>query len=138
MSKFHAGACLRRTFEFAPPVQRVRRWLRRVAAALWCGTGLAAQYAVAADTEMGTGVPFFGFYSQATGVQTNVWGLSNQTLPFPAGCPYIVLTAATMGMDAYKIAVATLLLANTTNRTVRFYAHGPRDGGCGVDYVQLN
>ena len=43
-----------------------------------------------------------------------------------------------MGMDAYKIAVATLLLAKTTNRSVRLYAHAARDGGCGADYVQLN
>jgi len=87
---------------------------------------------------MGTGIPHFGSYSAATGVQTNVWGLNEATVPFPAGCPYIYLTAATMGMDAYKIAVATLLVAKTTGRAVRFYAHAARDGGCGVDYVQLN
>lgn len=87
---------------------------------------------------MGTGVPYFGSYSAATGVQTIVWGLGEATVPFPADCQRVNLTAATMGMDAYKIAVATLLLAKATNRPVRLYAHAARDGGCGADYVQLN
>jgi hypothetical protein len=98
-------------------------------------TGIAAAQGA---PEMGTGIPHFGSYSAATGVQTIVWGLNEATVPFPADCPRLYLTAATMGMDAYKIAVATLLVAKTTNRAVRFYAHAPRDGGCGVDYVQLN
>jgi tetrahydromethanopterin S-methyltransferase subunit C len=94
--------------------------------------------ATAAQGEMGTGVPLFGSYSVATGVVTKIWGLADATIPFPSGCAYLDLSPATMGMDAYKIAIATLLVARTTNRAVRFVAHGPRDGGCGVDYVQLN
>jgi tetrahydromethanopterin S-methyltransferase subunit C len=94
--------------------------------------------ATAAQGEMGTGVPHFGSYSAATGVVTKIWGLADATVPFPSGCTSLDLSPATMGMDAYKIAIATLLVARTTNRAVRFYAHGPRDGGCGVDYVQLN
>lgn len=90
------------------------------------------------EREMGTGVPHFGSYSAATGVQTIVWGLGDATVPFPADCQRVYLTSATMGMDAYKIAVATLLLARATHRPVRFYAHAGRDGGCGADYVQLN
>lgn len=87
---------------------------------------------------MGTGVPFFGSYSAATGVVTIVWSLQDASVPIPADCGRIYLTASTMGMDAYKVAVATLLLARTTGRAVRFYAHATRDDGCGADYVQLN
>jgi tetrahydromethanopterin S-methyltransferase subunit C len=94
--------------------------------------------ATAAQGEMGTGVPHFGSYSAATGVETQIWGLADATRPFPAGCTSLVLNPTTMGMDAYKIAVATLLVARTTNRAVRFYAHAQHGGGCGVDYVQLN
>lgn len=105
-----------------------------------CAIGLLGHGMAAAqgEREMGTGIPTFGSYSAATGVQTIVWGLQDATVAFPADCPRIHLTAATMGMDAYKIAVATLLVARTTSRSVRFYAHASRDGGCGVDYVQLN
>lgn len=114
--------------------------LRALSARAFCaisllGTGIAAAQG---EREMGTGIPHFGSYSAATGVQTLVWGLNEATVPFPADCTRLYLTAATMGMDAYKIAVATLLVARTTHRAVRFYAHAPRDGGCGVDYVQLN
>lgn len=100
-------------------------------------TGLTVG-AHAAQYEMGQGVPAaFGMYSAATGTLTRVWALSDVTTPFPSGCTNITLSPATMGMDAYKIGVATLLLAKTTNRRVRFYAHSDRDGGCGVDYLQL-
>lgn len=111
-----------------------------VAAAL-CAIGLLTHgHAAAADgeREMGTGVPTFGSYSAATGVQTIVWALQDASIRFPSDCPRLHLTAATMGMDAYKVAVATLLAAKATGRAVRFYAHATRDGGCGVDYVQLN
>jgi hypothetical protein len=42
-----------------------------------------------------------------------------------------------MGMDAYKMAVATLTAARLSGAKVRFFAHAERDNGCGVDYVQL-
>lgn len=91
--------------------------------------------AVAARDEMGTGVPDFGMYSQVTGTGTVVWSLRDATRPFPPGCTNIVLSPATMGMDAYKLAVGTLVAARLSNKKVRFYAHA--DHGCGADYVQI-
>jgi uncharacterized membrane protein len=126
------------------PMSKLSRRLthRSHAAALGKACALAvvmlALPARAAQGEMGTGVPHFGSYSAATGVVTKIWGLADATVPFPAGCTSLELNPATMGMDAYKIAIATLLLARTTNLAVRFYAHMPSGGGCGVDYVQLN
>jgi hypothetical protein len=35
------------------------------------------------------------------------------------------------------MAFATLTAAKMSGRRVRFYAHAERDGGCGVDYVEL-
>jgi hypothetical protein len=87
---------------------------------------------------MGTGIPLFGQYSQATGMSVLVWSLEDATVPIPADCRWIVLNPATMGMDAYKMAGATMLAARVTRRPVRFYAHASRDDGCGADYVQLN
>lgn len=115
----------------------LKHQLSALAARSLCVIGLLAESVAAAqgEREMGTGIPHFGTYS---GGQTIVWGLNEPTVPIPADCPSLYLTAATMGMDSYKIAVATLLVAKTTNRAVRFYAHAARDGGCGVDYVQLN
>jgi hypothetical protein len=84
-----------------------------------------------------SGVPHFGLYSQATGTEIRVWSLLNPTVPFPAGCTALVLRPETMGIEAFKIAAATLLTARVSGMRVRFYAHAPRDGGCGVDYVQL-
>jgi len=99
---------------------------------------LVAGAARAAQGEMGAGVPQdFGMYSAATGTETYVWALSNVASPFPAGCSWIKLTPNTMGMDGYKIALAALMTAKTANRRIRFYAHAPRDGGCGVDYLQM-
>jgi len=92
---------------------------------------------MAAQGEMGTGVPNFGMYSAATGTSTIVWSLGDATTPFPAGCARIVLHPQTMGMDAYKLAVGTLVAAKLSNKKVRFYAHASRDDGCGVDYVQI-
>ena len=92
----------------------------------------------AASGEMGTGIPSFGQYGDASGSNyTVVWGLGNAMIPFPAGCSYLIVTRATMGADPFKIAVATMLTAKVTGKSVRFYAHADRDGGCGVDYVQL-
>jgi hypothetical protein len=48
-----------------------------------------------------------------------------------------VVTPTTMGVDGYKIAIATMTAARIANRSVRFYAHASRDNGCGVDYVEL-
>ncbi len=89
----------------------------------------------AASGEMGVGIPSFGIYSAAVGTYLRV-NLLNATYGMPAGCTFLMLTPATMGMDTYKIAAATLLMAKATNRAVRFYAHSERDGGCGVDYIQ--
>lgn len=100
-------------------------------AVLWSALANGAQ------GEMGRGIPQFGSYSSATGVQTLVLRLDDATTPFPAGCTSITLAPATMGMDSYKIAVATMLAAKTSGRPVRFFAHAPRDTGCGVDYVEM-
>lgn len=94
-------------------------------------------HATAGQGEMGTGVPDFGIYSAATGVHTIVWSMADATIPFASGCVNLSLTPDTMGMDTYKLAIATMLVAKTSNRRVRFYAHASRDTGCGVDYVQL-
>jgi len=111
------------------------RWL------LCCATLLVAfgfsPRAFAAQGEMGVGIPNFGMYSQATGVSTLVWGLGNASTPIPSGCAYLILSPTTMGMDTYKMAIATMLLAKSSSKPVRFYAHAERDGGCGADYVQL-
>lgn len=97
----------------------------------------AAGPASAANGEMGTGVPSFGLYGAATGDQAIVWSLSGASIPFPTGCDYVTLKPQTLGSDAYKAAIATLLAARLSNRPVRLYSHAERDGGCGVDYVQL-
>ena len=104
---------------------------------LGCALALAAGNASAASGEMGTGVPTFGVFSQATGATIAVWSLANPSTPLPAGCQTLYLTPATMGLDAYKMAFATLTAAKMSGRRVRFYAHAERDGGCGVDYVEL-
>lgn len=98
----------------------------------------AAQAASAASGEMGNGVPNFGMYSQATGSELRVWSLTNPTVNFPVGCTAIVLRPETMGADNYRMAFALLTAARLSGTRVRFYAHGDRDGGCGVDYVQLD
>jgi len=105
-----------------------------IIAALLCGAGGIE----AAQGEMGTGVPTsYGMYSAATGTSTIVWAIGDITVPFPQGCTNIVLSPTTMGIDAYKIAVATLTIGKIANRRIRFYAHAPRDSGCGVDYLQF-
>jgi hypothetical protein len=93
--------------------------------------------AFAASGEMGTGVPNFGSYSLATGTHLSVWSLANATRPMAAGCAALTLSPETMGLDAYKIAVAMLVAAKISERSVRFYAHGEHEGGCGVDYVEI-
>lgn len=81
----------------------------------------------------------WGTYSPAPGLlaHTRVYALSDVAVGFPAGCGFLILSPATMGNDAYKTAIAYLLTAKSTNRRLRFYAHLERDGGCGVDYVEM-
>ena len=104
--------------------------------ALFAMLALGSGAVHAAEGEMGAGVPEFGMYS-ATGTYSIVTNLRDATAPFPAGCPTIMLSAATMGLDNYKLAIGTMVAARLTNKKIRFYAHAPRDGGCGVDYVAL-
>jgi tetrahydromethanopterin S-methyltransferase subunit C len=110
--------------------------LCKTLASLCCGAMLVGQ-AQAASGEMGTGIPHFGVYSAGTGVSTIVWSLKNAAIGFPAACGSIVLSPTTMGMDTYKINLAILITAKSVGKRVRFYAHAERDGGCGVDYVEL-
>lgn len=107
----------------------------RLAAILLC-TFLSTP-APAASGEMGTGVPQFAVLGDVMGAYAKVTALSNATVAFPAGCSTLFLTPATLGMDTYKIAIATMLSAAALDRKVRFYAHATRDGGCGVDYVEM-
>jgi hypothetical protein len=95
------------------------------------------QPAAAASGEMGTGVPRFGIYSDPAVAKIQVWGLDDATISFPAGCTYLLLNPATMGLDAYKLAAAALIAAKVSGMRIRFFAHAPRDGGCGIDYVEL-
>ena len=113
--------------------RKVKIRLHFVMALLLTGPLIAS----AAEGEMGVGTPQFGVYSNAPGAHVSVWSLTNATTSFPAGCGSLILTPTTMGMDAYKAAIAIMLAAKVTNKKVRFYAHGPRDNGCGVDYVEL-
>ena len=107
------------------------------AAAIIAGITIAGG-ASAASGEMGTGVPHFGVYSAATGMQIVVFSIANPVRPFPAGCTNIVLTPTTMGLDSYNMAMPTLTAAALAEWQVRFFAHGERDGGCGVDFVQID
>ena len=98
----------------------------------------AAGGAHAAQGEMGKGVPQFGVYGTATGpAKAVVWRLESASLGMPSGCTRLFVSAATMGAEGYKFAMATMTAARVLNRAVRFYAHAERDGGCGVDYVEL-
>lgn len=105
-------------------------------AGLWA---LCPLLGIAAQGEMGTGVPQFGLYSTAAvaGGQAVVWGLQNATQPFPTGCTSIILTATTMSADSFKQALSVMMTAQALNKRVRFYAHTQRDSGCGVDYVEM-
>ena len=77
-------------------------------------------------------------YEANGALNTMVWALGAPTISFPAGCSNVTLTQATMGIDGYKLAVAALLMAKAANLQVRLYATTTRDGGCGVDMVQMN
>jgi hypothetical protein len=124
----------------AHPCASHHRSLRTVTLTFLLASCLALPPAATAagEREMGTGIPLFGQYSQATGTAVIVWSLEEGTVPFPSDCQAIRLSPETMGIDAYKMAVATMLASRISRRPVRFYAHASRDGGCGVDYVQLN
>jgi hypothetical protein len=95
----------------------------------------------AAVGDLGTGVPSrFGLYGQVhsgTNAYLIIWVLSTPTIPFPAGCTYLALLPSTMGIEGFKAAYSLIVAANLAGKPVRFYAHAERDGGCGVDYVQL-
>lgn len=110
---------------------------RVLAAATLSLACVLSQPATAASGEMGTGVPRFGIYGEPAGAHIQVWALDDSTIAFPAGCVSLVIHPVTMGLDAYKIAAAALMAAKVGGLRVRFYAHAPRDGGCGVDYVEL-
>jgi hypothetical protein len=110
--------------------------MRIVSALLGSALALAANNAFAASGEMGTGVPHFGVYSHG-GAYMRIWSLAQITRPLPSGCTSLILTPNTMGIDSYKMAFATLTAAKLAGRAVRFYAHAELDGGCGVDYVEL-
>ena len=86
---------------------------------------------------MGTGLPDFAIHSAPVGNYAIVWSIADATIPFANGCAQLRLSPETMGMDSYKIAITIMLTAKVSKTRVRFYAHAPRDGGCGVDYIQL-
>jgi hypothetical protein len=98
--------------------------------------------AVAAQGEMGTGIPVWSTYGYAvsgTRLLTVIWTLGpNPLTPMPAGCSTLTLTTDTLGADGYKVAIAMLLQASALGKSIQFYAHASRDWGCGVDYMTLN
>lgn len=111
--------------------------IRAVRALAFASVACVAQPAFAVTGEMGTGIPRFGTYSAASGAKITVWGLDNASTPMVAGCTSLTLSVATMGIDAYKLALGQLTTALAMRKRVRFYAHADRDGGCGVDYFEL-
>lgn len=80
---------------------------------------LAPPAVIAAQGELGTGIPKFGIYSAALGVSayTAVWQLEDATVPFPSGCTSLILSPATMGVDSYKIVFLS--------QRALLFAHGP-------------
>jgi hypothetical protein len=111
--------------------------LRRLMAATILA-GLSA-FSFAVSGEMGTGTPdSWGQYSAAVGdTHIRIFNLTNRTTAFPAGCSYITISSATVGADAYKMVLASMLIAKSTGKKMRFFAHAARDGGCGVDYFEM-
>jgi hypothetical protein len=96
----------------------------------------------AAIGDMGTGIPSrFGLYGQINNSGGTpyliVWQLSSATTGFPAGCPVLYMFSSTMGIEGFKAAYSLIVSANLAGRPLRFFAHAERDGGCGIDYVQL-
>ena len=91
----------------------------------------------AAQGEMGTGTPQYSIYGDVVGSYVRIASLANPTTTFPGDCSTIFLTSNTMGTEMFRAAIATIIAARVSGMRVRFYAHAPRDGGCGVDYVEL-
>lgn len=102
-----------------------------------CLLGLFSNPVFAAVGEMGIGIPDFGIYAKNANPHITVWSLGSASVPFPAGCTTLTVTPDILGADAYKLAVATLLLAKATNKKVRFYNHSTLNGACGFDYFQI-
>ena len=92
---------------------------------------------MAATGDMGTGIPNFGLYGTFNNSLIIIHSLINPTVNFPAGCPYLIISPATIGVAEHRMVYATLLTATAMQRRVRFFSHADRDGGCGVDYVSL-
>jgi hypothetical protein len=124
---------------------KITGWLNKrfkvlVAVGLVALQSLSMSSVQAAAGEMGRGIPS-SFATYSTLVSNNnlviVWQLTSPTIAFPAGCTALYLSSSTMGIENFKAAIAILTAANIAGRAVRFYAHAERDGGCGVDYVQL-
>jgi hypothetical protein len=106
-------------------------------AAVFSAMALTASWSMAATGEMGTGTPQFGVYTAPIGSNVRIWLLAGATIPMPSSCTHLLLYSATVGMDHYKIAIALMTTAKVSGKKIRFYAHAERDGGCGVDYVEL-
>ena len=109
----------------------MKRILRCFSASIF----FASMNVSAATGEMGTGIPSFGVYAGSN--VTIVWSLANATINFPVGCTNLRVSAATLTMDGYKIALSQMTAARISGRKVRFFVHAERDGGCGVDYVEI-
>lgn len=115
---------------------QLTRLLRSMAcASLIIGITMSAH---AAAGEMGNGVPQIGIYSSATSAHIRIWSLANATANFPAGCSSILIPRTTAGEQDYKVLLSVILTAKSLGKSVRFYAHAERDGGCGMDYIQLD
>lgn len=106
------------------------------AALLTLATGMYVP-SMAATGDIGTGIPNFGLYGTFNNGLIIIHTLINPTINFPAACPYLIISPATIGVAEHRMVYATLLTASALQRRVRFYAHVDRDGGCGVDYVSL-
>lgn len=91
-----------------------------------------------ATGEMGNGIPNFGIYTKNASPHITIWNLESATIGFPAGCTNLQVTPDILGLDHYKIVVATLLMAKATRKKVRFYNHSTLNGNCGFDYIQLS
>lgn len=105
-------------------------------ASLIIGTTMSAH---AATGEMGNGVPQIGIYSGAAGHgHIRIWSLANATVNFPTGCTSILISRTTVGEQDYKVMLSIILTAKSLGKPVRFYGHAERDGGCGMDYIQLD
>jgi hypothetical protein len=116
----------------------MRNSLTLLRAALVAAALMTSTNALAASGEMGTGVPRWAQFGDVYGGYILVKSLSGASIPFPSGCESgIIITSGTMGRDPLAAAISMLLAAKITGVPVRFVAHTTRDGGCGVDYIEL-